>query len=161
MDLQNNILVLTKKLEYRNTNDLVVFFDKMEYLNVLNGMELKTLFALFRIVVDYNSLEINLSDFKKQEMAQYIKAPFNSVSQSLSSLRKAGFLIKLTNNISLYNPFIFCYADSRKIKEFQNMVNCEFDSENRKIIVKEVTINNQTFYIKPRTRKSKKDVENV
>lgn len=73
---------------------------------------------------------------------QYMKSKFTITPANLSNyfrgLTNAGILKKLGNNVYIYNPHIFYYADEKVADEMRENFVCEFDDLNLKIKINSI-----------------------
>ena len=120
------------------TNKIIFFKDKQKYLFKLNGKVLLVMFNIMDKLAVFNENKIIVtSDFRQYMNHKFSITPAN-LSNYLRGLTSTGILKKLGNNVYVYNPHIFYYADEKVAEEMRENFVCEFDEVNLKIKINSI-----------------------
>lgn len=106
--------------------------DKLDWLQDLDGTEIKTLLYLLELETLKQHL-VTLGPISRQELADFLKIKINRVSKILKSLEDKAFLIRLNNQELKLNPKGFYKGSSKevlpRIKEFDTVYASRISSE--------------------------------
>jgi hypothetical protein len=99
-----------------STENYITSLKTIEKLSNLKSIvDIKLLISLCSIM-DYNSGNINLTKEKKQYLCNILQVKYQSIANSLSSLKKHNFIIGKNNNYTI-NPTYFWKGDLKTREE--------------------------------------------
>lgn len=143
-----NEVVIIQKPNNRftiNVNEFIIFQQRLEYLSVVGAVSIRVLMHLFRNYTYFNRQDITLNDVNRKKILSKLGFNTHSFSMHVGKLCNTGLLVRICNNSYLYNPHIFCYADSKTLQEWQSKFKCSFNDDDLTINIERVEYMNRIY----------------